>query len=54
MNIMIIIMKYKMMNISINYKIYFKSLKNKKNKKNKIIFQHHNLNKEYTLKLLTI
>ena len=51
MNIMIIIMKYKMMNISINYKIYFKSLKNKKNK---IIFQHHNLNKEYTLKLLTI
>ncbi len=46
-------MKYKMMNISINYKIYFKSLKKKK-QKNKIIFQHHNLNKEYTLKLLTI
>ena len=38
MNIMIIIMKYKMMNISINYKIYFKSLKKKKNKKIKLFF----------------
>ena len=30
MNIMIIIMKYKMMNISINYKIYLKTLKKTK------------------------